>query len=275
MVKSISENELNSLWRDFGKNMNLVAIMTVLTVVTGITGIIALIFLFMALGNIKMINYRLNSQYLDDFRAKYIKSFILKVVLIPFLVAGILLLVLPIAFIYPEMGYFPVYWIYILIGVILLVVTFILFIVSYSIEMKAWENLKLFLKQNHLMFPGYISREAIEGAEKLRTGALLYVLGFLGITIIIGFILQVMGFFKLAKFETIYKPMDPTKPIIPQTPILPQGMVTPVAPISQAQPSPNVEENRIVGVRHRFCPNCGAELKDEGKYCPDCGSSIS
>jgi len=40
-VKSISENELNSLWRDFGKNMNLVAIMIVLTLVTGITGIIA------------------------------------------------------------------------------------------------------------------------------------------------------------------------------------------------------------------------------------------
>ncbi|MHA1784674.1 MAG: hypothetical protein ACTSVE_05715, partial [Candidatus Helarchaeota archaeon] len=73
-MKSISENELNSLWRDFGKNMNLVAIMTVLTLVTGITGIIALIFLFKALGNIKMINYRLKSQYLDDFRKKYITS---------------------------------------------------------------------------------------------------------------------------------------------------------------------------------------------------------
>ncbi len=140
MVKSISENELNSLWRDFGKNMNLVAIMTVLTLVTGITGIIALIFLFMALGNIKMINYRFNSQYLDDFRKKYITSFILKLVLIPFLAVGIVLLVLPIAIISPEMGYyFPFNWMSILIGVIPIVISLILFIVSYSIEMKAWE----------------------------------------------------------------------------------------------------------------------------------------
>ena len=270
MVKSISENELNSLWRDFGKNMNLVAIMTVLTLVTGITGIIAIIFLFMALGNIKMINYKFNSQYLDDFRAKYIRSFILKLILIPFLVAGILLSFLPIVFIFPESEIIMTHnWMGILIG---LVIFFILFIVSYSIEMKAWENLKLFLEQNQSMFPGYISREAIDGVEKLRTGALLYALG---ITAIIGFILQVIGFFKLAKFETIYKPMYPTKPIIPQAPIPPQASVAPISPKVQSQSSLNVLENRVVGVRLRFCPNCGAELKDEGKYCPDCGSSIS
>ncbi|MHA1625002.1 MAG: zinc-ribbon domain-containing protein [Promethearchaeota archaeon] len=269
MVKSISENELNSLWRDFGKNMNLVAIMTVLTLVTGITGIIALIFLFKALGNIKMINYRLKSQYLDDFRKKYITSFILKLVLIPFIVAGLVLLFLPIPYIYPEMEYFPFYWINILIGVIPMVIAFILFIVSYSIEMKAWENLKLFLEQNRSMFPEYISREAIDGVENLRTGALLYALGFLVITAIIGFILQVIGFFKLAKFEKIYEPMYQTKTNIPQAPVFP------IAPISQSQPSPNVLENRVVGASYRFCPNCGTELKDEGKSCPDCGSSIS
>ena len=274
MVRSISENELNSLWRDFGKNMNLVAIMTVLTLVTGITGIIALIFLFMALGNVKMINYRFNSQYLNDFRAKYITSFILKLVLIPFLVAGILLLVLPTALTLPEMGQFPFYWINILIGVIPLVIALILFIVSYSIEMKAWENLKLFIEENRSMFPEHVARETIDGAEKLRTGALMYALGFLGITLIIGFIMQIIGFFKLAKFSNIN---SMGYPVVQETLANPQPKVTLQAPSLPQSSSVNApsDVNRVVGIRPKFCPNCGAEIQKGGSFCPDCGSSIS
>jgi hypothetical protein len=156
--------------------MNLVAIMTILTIVTGITGIIAAIFLFMALGNIKMINYRLNSRYLDEFRSKYITAFILKLVCIPFLIGGIVLMVMPIGFMSHEMMYFPSFYLLpLVIGIIPMVIAFILFIIAYSVEMKAWDNLKYFLEENRSMFPEYIARESIDGAEKLRTGALLYV----------------------------------------------------------------------------------------------------
>jgi uncharacterized membrane protein len=275
----LSDNELESLWRDFGKNMNLVAIMTVLTIVTGITGIIALIFLFIALGNIKMINYRLNSQYLDEFRSKYITAFILKLVCIPFLVGGIMLIVFPFGAMHYGIGYIPSFYLFnILIGLVPLVISFILFIISYSFEMKAWDNLKYFLEENRSMFPEYVARESIDGAGKLRTGALLYALGFLIITAIIGFILQVIGFFKLAKFEQIYNLQSPAKPTVPRAPTPPQPPQPPVAPAessSKATTSTYAVEEKVVGTRPKFCPNCGSELKGEGKYCPDCGSKIA
>ena len=275
----MSDDELESLWRDFGKNMNLVAIMTVLSIVTGITGIIAIIFLFMALGNIKMINYRLNSRYLDEFRSKYITAFILKLVCIPFLVGGIMLIVFPFGLMHYGMGYIPsFYWFNLLIGIVPLVISFILFIISYSIEMKAWDNLKYFLEENRSMFPEYIARESIDGAEKLRTGALLYALGFLIITAIIGFILQVIGFFKLAKFENMYGTSPQAKAPVPRAPIPPQPPQPPKTPISLVKspaPSPYAVEEKVVGTRPKFCPNCGSELKGEGKYCPECGSKIS
>ena len=273
----MSDDELESLWRDFGKNMNLVAIMTVLTIVTGITGIIAAIFLFIALGNIKMINYRLNSRYLDEFRSKYITSFVLKLVCIPFLVGGIVLIVFPFGFMHGMM--LPsIYWLPLVIGIVPMVIAFILFIIAYSIEMKAWDNLKYFLVENRSMFPEYIARESIDGAEKLRTGALLYALGFLIITAIIGFILQVIGFFKLAKYENMYGSLSQGKPSVPRAPTPPQPPqppMTPVAPTKSPTPSPYAVEEKVVGTRPKFCPNCGSELKDEGKYCPDCGSKIS
>jgi uncharacterized membrane protein len=275
----MNDIDINSQFSDFGKNMNLVAIMTVLTIVTGITGIIALIFLFMALGNIKMINYRLNSRYLDEFRSKYITAFVLKIVCIPFLVAGIMLIIFPFGAMPYGMGYIPpFYWFNLLIGIVPLVISFILFIISYSIEMKAWDNLKYFLEENRSMFPEYIARESIDGAEKLRTGALLNALGFLIITAIIGFIFQVIGFFKLAKFEHMFGSLPPAKPSVPRAPTPPQPPqppVPPVSPISQPTESPYAVEEKVIGTRPKFCPNCGSELKSEGKYCPDCGSKIS
>ncbi|TFG23608.1 MAG: zinc-ribbon domain-containing protein [Promethearchaeota archaeon] len=261
----MSENELNSLWNSFGKNINLVAIMTILTLVTGITGIIALIFLFLALGNIKMINYRLNSQYLDDFRSKYITSFILKMVTIPILIVGIVLLVFPFGGWYIP-GF---WWINLVIGIVPLIIAVVLFIVSYSFEMKAWENLKFFLEENRSMFPEYLVRETIDGAEKLRTGALLNALGFLIITAIVGFILQIIGFFKLAKFENFHLSVPLSKPSVQHAPVAP----TPQEP--QSRPSPYAVETKVVGTRPRFCPNCGAELKEDGKFCSECGSKIN
>lgn len=270
-MKVLSDNELNSLWNSFGKNMNMVAIMTLLTLVTGITGIIALIFLFLALGNIKIINYRLNSQYLDEFRSKYITSFILKMITTPILIVGIILLIFPFGG-----WYFPYYyWISIVIGVIPIIIAVVLFIVSYSFEMKAWENLRFFLEQNRSMFPEYLVRESIEGAEKLRTGALLNALGFLVITAIIGFILQVIGYFKLAKFENFYISMPSGRGSVPQFPAPPQAPVAPIPPEPQSRPSPYAVETKVVGTRPKFCPNCGAQLNEDGKFCSDCGSKIN
>ena len=184
---------------EFGKNMQIVAICTVLTLVTGVTGLIALIFIFIALGNIKTANLKLNNEYLEQFRSKYVKAFILRICGTIVLMLGVFSLVLYLFF----SSYFPSFWITISISVILILTGLTFGITSLVAEMKAWENLKRFFEENRSMFPGSISHELIEGCDKLKTATLLNALGFLIITAIIGFIYQVIGYFKLAKLNTL------------------------------------------------------------------------
>ncbi|MBY9004115.1 MAG: zinc ribbon domain-containing protein [Candidatus Lokiarchaeota archaeon] len=265
----MSDNEFYRLWNEFGRNMHLIAILTILTIVTGITGFVAIIFLFISLGNIKLINSKLKSLYLYDFRKKMVSSFIIKIISICLLAVGIVGIVFSTYFWF-ETG--PIDYAALVVNIILssspALIGLILFIVGFSIEMKAWGNLKSYLVENRALFPEHIASEIIDGAEKLRIAALMYALGFLGITLIIGFILQIIGFFKLAKFSNV-----PSVGYVkaPRTPAAPQA---PEAPY----PSPvtiNSNLNRVVGVRPKFCPNCGAEVLEGGSFCPDCGSSIS
>ena len=277
-MKSLSDDEFFRLWKEFGRNMNLVAILTLLTIVTGITGFVAIIFVFISLGNIKLINSKLKSLYLYDFRSKMVSSFIYKMISICFLAGGIVGIVFSSNFwFYDTNPYFTPVIITFILSIIFALIGLILFIIGFSIEMKAWENLKLYIEENRSMFPEYVARDAIEGADKLRTAALMYALGFLGITLFIGFIFQIIGFFKLAKFSTIF----PTGySVAPEVATTPQAPVRPAYPQKPSKPQPSSvnatsDVNRVVGVRSKFCPNCGAEIQEGGIYCPDCGSSIS
>ena len=277
-MKSLSEDEFYSLWKEFGRNLSLVAILTLLTIVTGITGFVAIIFFFISLGNIKLINSKLKSLYLYDFRSKMVSSFIYKMISICLLAGGIVGIVFSTYFWFnTENPDYAALIVNIILSSTPALIGLILFIVGFSIEMKAWENFKLYIEENRSMFPEYVARETIDGAEKLRTAALMYALGFLGITLIIGFIFQIIGFFKLAKFSTIF----PTRySVAPEVPANPQATVIPAYPQTQSTPQPSSvnatsDLNRVVGVRPKFCPNCGAEMQEGGIYCPDCGSSIS
>lgn len=277
-MKSLSDNEFYSLWNEFGRNMHLIAILTILTIVTGITGFVAIIFLFISLGNIKLINSKLKSLYLYDFRSKMVSSFTLKIISI-FLLAGGIVGIIFSSYFWFENGTTDIAAL--VVNIILssspALIGLILFIVGFSIEMKAWGNLKSYLVENRSLFPEHIAREAIDGAEKLRTAALMYALGFLGITLIIGFILQIIGFFKLAKLSNV---SSTGYSVAPRAPVAPQAPRAPVAPHIPESPKPspitiNSDVNRVVGLRPKFCPNCGAEILESGSFCPDCGSSIS
>ena len=277
-MKSLSDDEFYRLWKEFGRNMNITAILTLLTIVTGITGFVAIIFVFISLGNIKLINHKLKSLYLYDFRSKMVSSFIIKIISICLLAGGIVGIVFSSYFWFnTENADFAVLLISIILSSIPALIGLILFILGFSIEMKAWENLKLYIEENRSMFPEYVARDTIDGADKLRTAALMYALGFLGITLIIGFIFQIIGFFKLAKFSTIF----PTGySVAPEVPANPQATVIPAYPQTQSTPQPSSvnatsDLNRVVGARPKFCPNCGAEMQEGVVYCPDCGSSIS
>lgn len=238
-------------FKEFGKNMQIVAICTVLGFLS-ITPLIALIFMFIALGNIKRASLQLNDSYLMEYRSKYISSFILGIIGGPILAIGIVVIV------FSAINLFlPFDWIIISVGITIVLIALTLVIISGIIQMQAWEKFKLFLVEKGEIFPKRITDEALSGADKLKTAALMYLLGFLLITLLIGFILQVIGYFKLAKFnmlELSYKPKSESL---------------------QALPEQNYQQQiAIPSDIPKFCPVCGAKLSGKGKYCPLCGSEI-
>ena len=248
----MSNMDVRKDFYEFGKSMEIVAICTVLSVVTGVTGLISLIFIFIALGNIKNANLKLNNEYLDEFRSKYVRSFILKICGTIVLMVGLMNVV----FFFFVPSYFNFFWIDITVSVVLSLAGLTFLISSVVVEMKAWKNLKRFFEENRNMFPGNLSNELIDGCDKLKTAALLNALGFLVITIIIGFIYQIIGYFKLAKLNTLMV-YD-----VPKT-----------TPIQANLPESRASSINIVA--SNFCPNCGTKLSGLGKFCPLCGSDIS
>jgi len=239
-------------FKDFGKNIEIVAFCTILSIVTGFTGFIALIFIFIALGNIKKINLQLNNASLEEFRSRYIRGFILGIVGIIVLVTGGVNFVFFFIFIpFPISG-----WISLSLSIILLCAGLIFIFVGVASEIKAWKNLKIFFENNSNLFPSDLSSELIDGCDKLKKGTLLSAFGFLIIPGIIGFIFQIIGFFKLAKLNTLSDFEAPKEPVT----------------VEQAY-VPKTGSNFETSVN--FCPNCGSKLSGKGKFCALCGSEIN
>ncbi len=248
----MSNMDVRKDFYEFGKNMQIVAICTVLSIVTGVTGLIALIFTFVALGNIKNANLKLNNEYLKQFRSKYVRAFILRISGTIVLIAGVINILV---IVYLPMD-ITSYWTTVSISIIVMPIGLVFMITSVFAEMKAWKNLKRFFEENRSMFPDHLNYELIDGCDKLKTATLLNALGFLIITIIIGFIYQVIGYFKLAKLNTL--------------------MLYDVPKTSPTQV--NLPDSRAININEvasNFCPNCGSKLSGLGKFCPLCGSDIS
>jgi hypothetical protein len=237
---------------DFGRNIQIVAICTVLSIATGITGFIALIFIFIALGNIKKVNLLLNNASLEQFRSRYIRGFILRLVGIFIIITG----GVNIAVYFFFMPFSISFWTTLSLSIILLSAGLIFIIVGLSSEIKAWKNLKVFFENNSNLFPSELSSELIDGCDKLKKGTLLSALGFLVIPGIIGFIFQAIGFFKLAKLNTLNISEAPKEPVIVEPTYVPKIL-------SDFKSSIN------------FCPSCGTRLSDIGKFCALCGSEIN
>lgn len=245
---------------EFGKKIHTVAIASVLSFIppiAPIAGIVALVFLFLALGDIKRINYQLKDHNLEIFYSKYIRSVVLLIVGVVFLVVGGVSLALsflsPLVFLNSIL--FPI-------SISVLVLGFIFLISSAVAEMKAWENLKIYFQDNREKFPAGIVQDVINGCDNLRTSALLYALGFLLITLFIGFIFQIVGYFKLAKLNSITVQYVPSE----------QQSAT----IAQIQPTENLQKSPNMIEISNFCPNCGMKLSHRGeRYCPLCGSKLN
>ena len=237
-------------FHDFGKYIQVAAILTIVSITTGIAGFIALIFIFIAMGSLKRANYTLNNSSLHEFRSKYIKGFISRICGMVVLIIGGVNLAL--FFFIPTR--FPIY-ISLSIPIILMISGIVFIYVGVAAEMKAWKNLKIFFENHFKMFPANISEEAIKGCDKLKKGTLLSSLWFLIVPAIIGFIYQVKGYFMLATLNKLSANDAPESSELQVDLHRPQLIKNP--------------ERKI-----NFCPNCGAKLSKLGNFCALCGSEI-
>jgi uncharacterized membrane protein len=234
-------------FQQFGKNAQLIGICMILGLVPGVsfvTGVLTLVFMYLALGNIKNINAQLKDRNLWEFRSKWITSFVLGLFGSFFMMGGLIGFVV-------TLIYAGWYALYVLIAV---VIGIVIMLVGGIMEMQAWENLKNFFEENRNLFPEPINRDVIDGCDKLRTGALMYVLAFLIITLFFGFIFKAIGYFKLAKLNQLGTPYAQPAPTQPQ-----------VQPTPQPAAAPSTS---------KFCASCGAKLKREEQFCGVCGAKV-
>ena len=238
---------------------------------------IQFILIIALINDLNDINRELKNPHLDEFRSRYLASSIIKFAgaIILNIACVMLVGVSFISFygpILPNMPFGP--FIRFIPIIVLFIIGFILMIVGSSIEMGAWDNLKSFIVQNRDIFPKN-GNDAIEGAEKLKTGATFWMLGFLIIPIVIGWIFHLIGYFTLSKIadkESVIS-KEPIRAVEPQYVYVtapthaPKPVSTP-APVSISPLVQNAED--LV----KFCPLCGAKVNESGKFCGECGTQV-
>lgn len=240
-------SEIIEEFKKFGEKMYVVAICFVLAIfISMIPSIIMVIYLYGALKSIKNILIQRGNKHLFEFRSKFISAYIISFFGIFLMGVGIFAFVMLLIF---------TWWKPALFALIPIILGLILLIIGSVFEMKAWENLNVFFKDNRQMFPEHIVSDAIDGADKLRVGNLLMIFSFLVIPGIIGWIFKANGYFKLASLKNLM--LQPTRQVVrPQQ-------------VMQAEPPKTIIETG------KFCPHCGTKIKQGASYCPGCGYALN
>jgi len=238
----MSNTDVNLDWRSFGSRMKIIAIFVIIPI-----PFVGLIFTILALSDIRNANLKLNNPLIEDYRTKFITAIIFKFIGAIVSVVGWFFPIDYMHFAYTfDFTYLMPLFVFTGTGLIIT-------IIAAAIEMGAWGSLETFFRQNTAMFPAYIARDAEEGCHYLKNAALMYVLVFLFITALIGWIFQIIGYFKVAKLEQIM-----TAPM--------------TTPTYQPTPTPSATPS---STSVKYCPNCGADVTGAGKFCGTCGSPLT
>lgn len=228
--------------------MKIVAILTILTIIPwagNVLNFVALILLFQCLTDITNANLKLKSPILEDYRSKYSTTLILRLIGV---ILGVVGWFFPSSFNFLTFSFNPI-------GLTISGIGWVLSIIAGAIEMGAWQSFMDFAEQSPNAFPAHLKADVIEGSKNLKTAALMYILSFLIITILLGWIFQIIGFFKLAKLEQM---------------VFSEPQIAP-APVSTPTPTPSSGPSVA---KTNYCPNCGAKIEGEGKFCGECGSPM-
>jgi len=266
-----SERKIN-IFYDFGRYTRILGIAAIISFFPYVSFVgMAMAFIVIILMSIDLrdINKSLKKPVLGEFRAKLLSGVLTRVIGI--IICTVCSIVIPAIIMFRNRVY-GVPWSFFTPGTgfiiaagVAIVIGYILIIIGSTKEMGAWKLFQTFLQQNQDLVPQVVYRDLMDGADKSRTGALLLALGFLVITVFIGFIFQAVGYFKLASFYRLpgrYPPVESTPvevPISPET----EQQVELESVLEEALPSST-----------KFCPMCGERVTPEARFCGTCGSSL-
>lgn len=261
----MSNKEKLNIFYDFGRYMRILGAATILCIfpyVSFVGMVMTFIVIILVSVDLRNININLKNPHLNEFRIKFLKGVIIRVIGMFISTISISVITFLIfARIVSGRFYFPRGVIITISWGIVTFIGYILVIVGSSKEMGAWKKFIYFVQYDENLISHDLSVNIMDGADKCHTGALLFTLGFLVITIFIGFIFQVVGYFKLSSLRK-------SKKVYPET----QREVVRIQPqpIKQSKsiPIPNTKDEI------KFCPHCGEKIRPGARFCAICGSSL-
>lgn len=254
---SISDFELK--WIKFTKSLRTVGVLLIFVIIPFLAFVMVPIYFILtmvSLKELKNLNRDLNNAYLNSFRSKFLTASIFK------LIGAMLIHVGATMIFFNNIGFSLIYY-YSYYGlfspsIIIFAIGFVMMIIGSGVEVGAWDNLKLFIFYSKGLFPERIGSDTTTKVENLRGGALSWALSFLVITILIGWILQLVGYFGLNNVAERRMKMESISPAT-----------------QRYQPvSPPTQEQKPVA-KKEFCAMCGASVAEGASYCANCGVKIA